>query len=309
MSMQGDGASQPGDSGDPLSDLVDAMIPKDEEAAPEEAESEDSAESEESETEESAEGEEEAEEPTFTIKHDGKDVILKQSELIELSQQGFDYSKKTMAVAEERKAAEAERSKATEVRVKNEEVLTDSIGKLEAFEKYMLDQIGSPPPIEWAAQDAAYYLAQKEIYEQRKGQLQQAQAGIEHLRSEQQRQRQAHLQTKAAETVKALRDTLPSWNEKTLPELETYVHALGLNPDSAGDGYLHQALWQLAHKAKAYDAIQASKAQMKPKQQLTKVAKPQAANPSGKAAERIQRDAAFHKSPSVDALADFLRSR
>jgi len=43
------------------------------------------------------------------IKHDGKEVTLSKSELIAQAQQGFDYSKKTMALAEDRKSLEAAR--------------------------------------------------------------------------------------------------------------------------------------------------------------------------------------------------------
>ena len=67
---------------------------------------------------------------------------------------------------------------------------------------------------------------------------------------------------------------------------------------------LSPGFWQLAHKAKAYDAIQAKKAEMKPTEKLAKVAKPSAANQSGKATERAKRDAAFYKNPSVDTLAE-----
>jgi hypothetical protein len=62
----------------------------------------------------------------------------------------------------------------------------------------------------------------------------------------------------------------------------------------------------MAHKAKAYDAIQARKAEMKPVKQLTKVNKPAAANTTGKQAERSKREADFNKNPSVDNLARLL---
>lgn len=312
MTMQGQGESQPGEGADALDDLANALIPGEEgdegerDADPNASEG-DEGEQEESEEEEAEESEEAEDEATVKIIHDGKEIELKQSEVKELAQKGFDYQKKTMAVAEERKAVEAEKAKAAEIVGRNEQVLSESLGKLEAFHKYMETQVGDPPPVEWAAQDAAYYLAQKELYEQRKGQLQQAQAGIQQLRNEQHRQRQAAYVAKAQETLKALQDTLPGWSESTMPTLEAYVEKFGISAQSAEQGYVLKGLWELAHKAQAYDAIQARKAEMKPKQQLTKVQKPAAVNTPGKTADRAKREANFNKNPSVDALADFLR--
>ena len=127
---------------------------------------------------------EQQEESTVTLKVDGKEVALKQSEVIELAQKGFDYTNKTMAVAEERKAVEQAREQAEQYRQRNEQAVQQNLAALQAFERFTAAQLGDPPPIEWAQQDASYYLAQKEQYEARKGQLQQAQTAIQHLQGE-----------------------------------------------------------------------------------------------------------------------------
>jgi hypothetical protein len=87
MSMEGDGPQgQPAEGSDPMDALAAALEPKaesEEAPNPDESANEEAEESEEVEAEEGeAEDEEGAEEPTFTIKVDGKDVSLKQSELI-----------------------------------------------------------------------------------------------------------------------------------------------------------------------------------------------------------------------------------
>lgn len=318
MTMTGQGDSQPVDGASALDDLAAALTPQSEQDDEQERDADPNAsEGDEGEPEEVDSDEEQSEEaeeseaeddPTVKIVHDGKEVELKLSEAKELAQKGFDYQKKTMALAEERKAAETEKAHAAQLRQQTESALSETIGRLEAFTKYMEAQVGDPPAIELAQYDAASFLAQKELYEQRKGQLQQAHAGIQHFRLEQQRQRQAQLSTQAQETVKALADTLPGWNESTLPELEKYAEKLGITLQSAADGYVLKGLWQALHKAKAYDAIQAKKAEMKPVKQLQKVNKPAAsANTTGKQAERVKREAAFNKNPSVDALAALLR--
>ena len=55
-------------------------------------------------------------EPTVTVKIDGKDVELPLSELKNGYQRQADYTRKTMEAAEQRKAAEAERSQAHQER-------------------------------------------------------------------------------------------------------------------------------------------------------------------------------------------------
>ena len=62
---------------------------------------------------ESDDEDEQEEEATVTIKVNGKEVSLKQSEVIEMAQKGADYTAKTMALAEERKAVDAEREQAS----------------------------------------------------------------------------------------------------------------------------------------------------------------------------------------------------
>lgn len=307
--MTGDLEREPVEGVDALDDLANAIDPvaegdKDEKDVPS---SEDSDEEEQEEQETEDEEEEDEEEATFTIKHDGKEVTLTESELIELGQKGFDYSKKTMEVAEERKAVEVQRSQAEHYRKQNETALSETVGRLQAFTQFMEEQLGSPPPIEWAEQNASYYLAQKELYESRKDTFHKAQAAIQSLQNQQSRQRQDWIVQQADVTEAALRSTLPGWTEKTLDELAEYARGYGLTPETVDIGLLQKGFWELAHKAKAYDAIQAKKAEMKPKESLARVVKPNAQNKSAKASERAKREAAFNSNPSVDALANLLR--
>ena len=322
MAMTGDGESQPVEGVDALDDLAEALDPtpaKDEGAKPaaDEDESEESGEQEVDESEEESDEDEpeeddddaddDQEEPTIVLKHEGKEVSLKQSEVVELAQKGFDYTNKTMAVAEERKVVAAEKAKAAEFRQGFEEASTEAVNRLTAYTQFLESDLGEPPPVSLAAQDAHLYLAQKEQHEQKKGKLQGAYAQIRHVQDEQARQRQAWIAEAAASTEATLKDTLPGWNDKTLAELADYSKQLGLTPQTAELAMLVPGFWQLAHKAKAFDAIQERKAQMKPVQKLAKVAKPAASNTNGKVAERAKRMDAFDKNPSVDALADLLR--
>lgn len=310
MHMEGDGPSdQPAEGDDPFADLAAALEPEeaDEETPnPEEAASEDADEAEESEADEADESEDDAEEAVFTIKVDGKEIELKQSELIARAQQATDYTNKTMALAEERKAIEPVRRQIEETRQKVEAANTEAVARLEAWSKVIESQIGSPPPLDLAQRDPGSYLAQQQMHESRKGQLQQALGEIRSLREQQHRERQAVLDQKFESSMSALADTLPGWSEAKLGELNAYLRAAGLTAEQHADAFVEKGLWELASKAQAFDAIKAAQAKAKPAQTITKVAKPGAANPAGKAADRAKREAEFNKNPSVDALARLL---
>ena len=310
MDMTGQGESQPVVGVDALDDLADSLVPGKEkpEAQDESEEVADESEEDVAEEEEADESEEEeGEERVFTIKVDGKEISLTESELIERAQKGTDYSNKTMAVAEERKAVQVEREHVATARQQVDSHLTETVNRLQAFSQFMEANIGQAPDPAMLDYDTAGYLRQKEMHEARRGQLHEAYAAIQHVQDEQARQRQAWIAERAASTEKALADTLPGWSDDMLSDLNGYASSLGLNPQTVGDAMLSPGFWQLAHKAKAFDAIQAKKAEMKPTQKLARVAKPTAVNTSGKVAERAKREAAFNKNPSVDALADLLR--
>ena len=305
---EGQGASQPAEGVQSLDDLLalDGVGEGGDEALDElEGEESDESEAVETEEEEADDTEqEEAEEPVFTVKHDGKEITLKQSELVEMAQKGFDYTQKTMAVAEERKAVESAKAQAEQHRQQYEAALNEQVDRLQALELFIQSQLGSPPPIEWAQQDAAYYLAQKELYENRRGQLEQARQSIHYLQSEQQRSRQAWIAEQAEATEKALRDTLPGWNDDTLDDYAKYAAGLGLTPDKADVAYVQKGFWELIHKAKQYDALQAKKAEIKPVEKpLAKVAKPGNNNQPPQLARRQEAFKRHKAAPTLATLA------
>lgn len=298
----GDGASQPGEGVVSLSDLAGAMD-ESEQTQDELPEGVEGDESEVDEAEGEADEQEEGEEPTFTIKVDGKEVQLTQSELIERAQKGTDYTNKTMEVAEQRKAVEAERAKVIEHRTQAEQALAETANRLEAYTKFMESQVGHMPDASMLDYDTAGYLRAKEQYEARRGQLQQAYAARQHIEQEQARQRQAWINERATATEQVLKDTLPDWSDDTLQALAAYTGKLGLTPQTAESALLEPGFWQLAHKAKAYDALLAKKAEMKPKSELPKVSKPSASNPTPRAeAKRTEARKAFQARPSLDTL-------
>jgi hypothetical protein len=311
MTMQGQPSGEPGE-GELSLDSLAAMMDSNDEAPDEAAESDAADESEQIEAEgdgspdEESQDEDEAEEPAFTIKHDGKDVTLKQSEVLEMAQKGFDFTKKTMALAEERKALEPIKAKAEEARQHNEAALNHTVAQLQAVVSFMQSEIGEPPPVEWASQDAGYYIAQKEQYESRKGKLEKAQHALAQAQHDQARQRHALITQTLGETQAELKNTLPDWNDAKEEELAQYVAKAGLTPDKADMAYWKSGFWLLAHKAKAFDALQAEKAKLKPVTQLQKVIKPSANNQPPQLAKHQEKVKAHKSRPSLSTLADLL---
>lgn len=312
MRMEGDGPQdQPAEGVATLSDLT-ALLDGGEdggEDAPGLSEDGDDSDDPEGEDVEQPEGEDdqdEQEEATVVLKHDGKDVPLKQSEVVELAQKGFDYTQKTMALADERKAVEEQYAQATDARNRHDQSLSDSIARLQAIESFMAGTVGGPPPVDLAQRDVALYIAQKEQYEARKGQLAEAQQAVQRLQDEQARTRQAWANQKGAETEKALKNTLPGWNENTLQELIAYAGEHGVGESNFDHVLLEKGFWELAHKAKAYDALLEKKAQMKPVSSLPKVAPAKAQNQPSQLARKQAAEKRYRESPSIGSLADLL---
>lgn len=271
----------------------------------EESESEDDVDA--SDEQDEGEEEEEQEESTVTLKRDGKEVSVPLSKAIELAQMGHDYTQKTQALAEERKAFEAQRSEVTALREREHQALESAEGRLRALNEFLESQIGTPPSIELAQRDPAGYLAQKELYEARKSQLKQVSEAADATQSEVQRKRQARLAEEAQATEKALSDTLPGWNDTLMNGLADYLIKAGISPDSAVEAFVKKGVWELAHKAKQFDELQAKKAELKPKVELKKVQKPSAARvqtrEDAKFAEKFK---AHRAKPSINSLADLM---
>lgn len=212
-----------------------------------------------------------------------------------------------MAVAEERKVVDAAKAQADEYRQHNEKALENTLARLNAFVEFMGSQVGNPPPVELASQDVGLYVAQKEQYEARKGQLDRALNAIQNVQGETQRQRQAWIAQQADATEKALRDTLPGFGEKTIDDLAGYLGKVGITPQNSEAGYVQKGLWELAAKAKAYDELQAKTATLKPAAPLAKVHKPSADNQiSKKTAGKQEAIKRFNAKPSLVSLGDLL---
>jgi len=281
--MVGDVEKQPPGSVDSLTALG-AMIEDSDEML---EESEEGEETEDSEAEDEGEGEEretEDDSEVFTVKVDGKEIQLTKAEVIARAQKDLDYTQKTMALADEKRVVSEQRGRAAEYAKQHEDALGEAMRRLTAYTQIIEGEIGEPPDLSLLYQDEKQYIAQKEIWQRRKDQLGGAYQQLQALDAEQARLRQARYLQKANETEQALQSTLPGWNDAMVEELTSYLGKAGIDPRQDPDAFVHKGVWELAHKARAYDELLAKKATLKPVEKLQKVSKPQGSVPIGKAA-------------------------
>lgn len=279
--MAGQEETQPSGTVDTLNGIAGLMDSA--EAVAEESEGEEVPDTEAEQGEETGEQEQDegSEEQSFTIKHDGKEVNLRQSELLEMAQKGFDYTNKTMAVAEERKALEPIRERLTQTVTQHESALQETLRQLNSLADFVQEDLGSQPDISLAHYDAAAYIAQKDAYDNRVAKLRTTYSQIQHLEQQQNHIRQSQLLEQANETERYLVENLPGWKdapEKSLQDLNSYIKQYGLSPETTKDAYVQKGLWELAHKAKEYDKLKEAQSQLKPKAILPKSIKPSAGN-------------------------------
>jgi hypothetical protein len=189
------------------------LNPVAEEATEEVTEEAVETEAEEVETESEDEAEEQPSEKV-TIEVDGKTVELTPEQIAEVYKNGLrqaDYSRKTMEVAEQRKAAEAEIAKASQERAEYQQ-------KLHAYAIQLEGALNEQSQINWQDlidNDPVEYLKQQHLYNQRQAALVQAQneqGRLAQLQEQEQRQRYTEYLNAQKQELLA---NLPAWKDES----------------------------------------------------------------------------------------------
>jgi hypothetical protein len=189
------------------------LNPVAEEATEEVTEEAVETEAEEVETESEDEAEEQPGEKV-TIEVDGKTVELTPEQIAEVYKNGLrqaDYSRKTMEVAEQRKAAEAEIAKASQERAEYQQ-------KLHAYAIQLEGALNEQSQINWQDlidNDPVEYLKQQHLYNQRQAALAQAQneqGRLAQLQEQEQRQRYTEYLNAQKQELLA---NLPAWKDES----------------------------------------------------------------------------------------------
>ena len=227
------------------------------EANDSEAESEESYD--ESEVEQEDEQDEQEEPQKFRVKAAGEEREVTLDELIKSYQLGTDYTKKSQAVAEERKAVEAERQRIEEARY-----LRDQYAERLQIIEQMLNQQPEGENLEALKEnDPIGYAIAYTDQQRRKEQLAQVQAERQRIAEQQQQERQEQLGQVIQAEARKLAEALPEYadpqkGEVTRRELREFGLKLGFSEQELSgvyDSLQVLALW----KAMQYDKLVSSK--------------------------------------------------
>lgn len=199
-------------------------------------------------------------EEMLTITVDGKEVQISKADLPELYKGNLrqaDYTQKTMAAAEQRKAAEAEIQKAQQDRahyaneLQNYLITSESILREQA--QVLTQELLNSDPVE--------YLAQKHTFEQRQVQVQKAQQELQRLQAQYQQEQEAAQRTYQSEQLEKLHAKLPDWKDVAKAKAEgekirDHMLANEFSPQEVGNISDHRVLL-MARKAMLYDSLMA----------------------------------------------------
>jgi len=227
------------------------------EANDSEAESEESYD--EPEVEQDEGGEEAEEPPKYRVKAAGEEREVTLDELIKSYQLGTDYTKKSQAVAEERKVVEAERQ-----RIEEAKYLRDQYAERLQIIEQMLNQQPEGENLEALKEnDPIGYAIAYTDQQRRKEQLAQVQAERQRIAEQQQQERQEQLGQVIQAEARKLAEALPEYadpqkGEVTRRELREFGQKLGFTEQELAGIYDSRQVLTL-WKAMQYDKLQSAK--------------------------------------------------
>jgi hypothetical protein len=205
------------------------------------------------------EGEEEAEQPRYRVKAAGEEKEVTLDELIKSYQLGTDYTKKSQAVAEERKAVEAEKARIEEARYLRDQYAE----RLQVIEQ-MLNQQPETENLDYLKEtDPIGYAVKVAELSQREKQLAQVQAERQRIAQQQEQERQEQLGHVIQAEARKLAEAIPEYadpqkGEVARRELREFGQKLGFTEQELAGIYDSRQVLTL-WKAMQYDKLQSAK--------------------------------------------------
>jgi hypothetical protein len=221
------------------------------------------------ETDEVEYSEEESEEqpkPRYKVKASGEEVEVELDELIKGYQQGTDYTKKSQALAEQRKAIEAERGHLEQVKQERQAYAQ----KLQALDSFLtqqnqgvdLDVLKETDPIGYAVAVAEQSQREKQLAVVRNEQQRIAQQ----QQAEQQSQLQNHLRQESEKLVSLIPELATPQGDAVRKQIRDYAKSVGWSDQELSSVYDSRAVHTL-YKAMKYEQLQKSKPELNKKLQ------------------------------------------
>jgi hypothetical protein len=211
----------------------------------------------ESEVEQDEDGDEQ-EQPTYRVKAAGEEREVTLNELIKSYQLGTDYTKKSQAVAEERKAVESERQAVQEAK----QMRDTYAQRLEMIEQMLQPQ--QEENLEYLKEtDPIGYSVKVAEMVQRDKQLSAVQAERHRINQQQEQDRQAQMQSVVAEEMQKLTAYIPEFTDPAKGEsirndIRAFGKQIGFSDNELAAVYDSRAVLTL-YKAMQYDKLVASK--------------------------------------------------
>jgi len=205
------------------------------------------------------EGEDEQEQPKYRVKAAGEEREVTLDELIKSYQLGTDYTKKSQAVAEERKAVEAERQRIEEARYLRDQYAE----RLQVIEQ-MLNQQPETENLDYLKEtDPIGYAVKVAELSQREKQLAQVRAEQARIAEQQQREQQEQLGQVVQAESRKLAEVIPEYadpqkGETLRRELREFGLKAGFSDQELANVYDSRAVLTL-YKAMQYDKLQSAK--------------------------------------------------
>lgn len=196
--------------------------------------------------------------PRYRVKAAGEEREVSLDDLIKSYQLGTDYTQKTQALAEQRKAIEAEKAA-----VEQAKALRDQYAqRLELIQKVLAEQNKSEDIESLKETDPIGYALKVAEQTQREKQLAAVEAEKRRIAEQQQSEHQQRLQAFLAEEAQKISTAIPEWNtdkgEDVRASIRTYAKGLGFSDQELSQVYDSRAVLTL-WKASQYDKLVAGK--------------------------------------------------
>jgi hypothetical protein len=246
--------------------------------------------------------------PRYKAKVGGEEVEVELDELINGYQRSKDYTQKSQALAEQRKAMDAERQHLEQV--KQERMAYAQ--KLKALDSFLsqqnkgedLEVLKETDPIGYAVKVAEQSQREKQLAvvraeQQRIAQQQQA---------EQQQNLQNHLKSESEKLASVIPELATPKGDAIRKEIREYAKSVGWSDQELSSVYDHRAVLTL-YKAMKFEQLQKGKPEtLKKVQQAPKMLKPGNSTPNTKSSQEKQVMQRLRQSGKVrDAAAAFER--
>jgi len=236
-------------------------------------------------------GDDEQEEPQkYRVKAAGEDREVTLDELIKSYQLGTDYTKKSQAVAEERKAVEAERHAVQEAKA-----LRDQYAQQLGIIEQMLNQPQQAEDLDYLKEtDPIGYAVKVAELSQKEKQLAQVRAQREMISQQQEYDRQQQMKQMIATESEKLVSVLPEFADPSKGEvirkdIRTYGKQMGFSDEELANVFDSRAVLTL-YKAMQYDKLQSAKPGITKKvSEAPKAIKPGVSKPRDSNSEEIRK--------------------